>query len=327
MLNEGQLLWTPREEFAASSNIARYQRWLQESGRCDVKDYDGLWRWSVGEPEAFWNSIWDFFDVQYEGSRGPAMTPQTHERGAMLGVKWFVGARLNYAEHMLRHEARATPEEIAFHHLTEARPLATLTWRELGRQVRILATRLRAMGVTPGDRVVSYMPNVPEAAIAMMASVAIGAIWSSAAIEFGVRTVVERFSQITPKVLFAADGYRFGGKDFSRAAQVQRLAAELPSLDVVVWLPHLNSRMTSCDMPRALSWSQMMDHEDVPAAEFRYTRVPHYHPIWILFSSGTTGPPKAIVHSHVGVLLEHLKLAHLHLNLHPGSVMSFYSTT
>ena len=207
------------------------------------------------------------------------------------------------------------------------RPLAAVSWRELGRQVRILATQLRALGVGPGDRVVAYMPNVPETAVAMMATLAIGAVWSSAAPEFGVKTVVERFGQIEPKVLFAVDGYRFGGKDFRREAEVRHIVGQLPSLRHVVWLPYLDPQGKLPDFQGAVLWAELLDRPDVPPDRFQYERVAFDHPLWVMFSSGTTGLPKAIVHSHVGILVEHLKLMHFHIDLKPGSVMFFYSTT
>ena len=223
MVNEGDLLWTPRPQAVERSNLARYMRWLREERGLAFDDYDALWRWSVDDIEAFWGTIWDYFEVR---SDTPYLT--VLDQRVMPGARWFEGSRVNYAEHLLRHEARAGADEVAFHHLSETRPLATMTWHELGRQVRILATQLRAMGLRPGDRVVSYMPNTPETSIAMMAATAIGAVWSSAGgPEFGVRTVIERFSQIAPKLLFAADGYRFGGRDFRREAEVRRMVAEL----------------------------------------------------------------------------------------------------
>jgi acetoacetyl-CoA synthetase len=322
MVKEGELLWTPLPEFAAGSNLARYQRWLRDTRSTDLPEYPALWQWSVNCPEEFWQSIWDYFEVEHDGAYTRAM-----DRQGMLGVRWFEGARVNYAEHLLRNELRVGADATVFHHLTESRPLATMSWGELSRQVRILATQLRAMGVRPGDRVVSYMPNVPETAVAMMATVAVGAIWACAAIEFGVRTVVERFAQIGPKVIFAADGYRFGGKDFFRDQEVRRICAELPTLEHVVWLPLMRATAPLPAFDSVRSWSQILDHPDVPAAGFQFERVPHDHPVWVVFSSGTTGLPKPIVHSHVGVLLEHLKLMHFHINLRPGSVMFFYSTT
>ncbi|HEY0940028.1 MAG TPA: acetoacetate--CoA ligase [Steroidobacter sp.] len=322
MIEEGTLLWRPRKNFAESSALSLYMRWLRTVRGVNVEDYDALWRWSVTDLEGFWGSIWDYFQVVSD-----ARHERVLDRRVMPGARWFDGSRVNYAEHLLRHESKARPDEVVFHHQSETRPLARMTWAELGRQVRIVATWLREHGVQPGDRVVSYMPNVPETAVAMLASVAIGAVWSSAAPEFGVKTVVDRFAQIEPKVLFAADGYRFAGKDFSRAAEVRSIAGQLPSLQTIVWLDYLHPGRTPPDSLRAVRWGDLLEHPDVPAAEFTYARVDHDHPLWVVFSSGTTGLPKAIVHNHVGILVEHLKLMHLHLNLRPGSTMFFYSTT
>ncbi|MEC9364343.1 MAG: acetoacetate--CoA ligase [Pseudomonadota bacterium] len=320
MTVEGELLWTPRPEFAEASNIARFQRWLRRERGLDLPDYDALWRWSVNEIEAFWGAVWDYFDVQ---SSTPYQAVLSERR--MRGAKWFEGSQLNYAEHLLRHEAEA-PERIALHHLSELRPLARMSVAELGGQVRRLATALRELGIGPGDRVVSYLPNIAETAVAMMATMAVGAVWSSAAPEFGVQTVVDRFAQIKPKLLFAADGYRFGGKDFSRTAEVRRIAEALPTLQTVVWLPYLDAGAVA-PVPQARSWASLLDRPAVAREAFRYEHVPYDHPLWVLFSSGTTGLPKAIVHSHVGALLEHLKLTHFHFGLGPDSAMFFYSTT
>ncbi|MBL6749863.1 MAG: acetoacetate--CoA ligase [Nevskia sp.] len=321
MVAEGELLWTPSAEFVQRSNLVRYMGWLRRERGLEFADYHALWQWSVHDTEGFWRSIWEFFDVQSD-------TPlqRVLDSKAMPGTRWFEGTRVNYAEHLLRHQSQS-PDQVVFHHISETRPLAGMTWRELGRQVRIVATQLRAMGVAPGDRVVSYMPNVPETAVAMMATTAIGAVWSSAAPEFGVKTVTERFSQIAPKLLFAADGYRFGGRDFRREAEVRKIVGELPSLERVVWLPYLDPEGQPPELPGVLSWGRLLEHPDVPAGDFRYARVEYDHPLWVVFSSGTTGLPKAIVHSHVGVLLEHLKVMHFHLDLKPGSAMFFYSTT
>jgi acetoacetyl-CoA synthetase len=323
MTVEGQLQWTPRPEYAQESNIAGYLRWLNASGRATARDYDELWRWSVENISDFWASIWDYFAVE-------SATPYESvlDRQTMPGAAWFTGTRLNYAEHLLRHTRRATAHETVFHHLSETRPLARMSWSELASQVRRVATTLRELGVQPGDRVVSYLPNVPETAVAMMATVAIGAIWSSAAPEFGVTTVTERFSQIEPKILFTADGYRFGGKDFPRNSQASQIAAALPSLEHVVWLPYLDQGSTPPpDLPGPLRWDDLFAGPDIAEEAFAFERVEHDHPIWVVFSSGTTGLPKAIVHSHVGVLMEHLKVMHFHLDLRPGSTMFFYTTT
>ena len=318
MVHEGELLWTPRTEYAAASNVAQYMDWLRRERGLRFADYHDLQRWSVSDIEGFWSSIWSYFDVQSD-------TPYTSviDRRIMPGARWFDGSRVNYAEHLLRHEGDG--KRTVFHHLSETRELAQMSWGELGDKVRVLATQLRAMGIQPGDRVVSYMPNIPETAIAMMATIAIGAVWSSAAPEFGVKTVIERFSQIEPKLLFVADGYRFGGRDFPREQEAQEIIARLPTLKQVVWLPYLHADAKA--PAKAKLWSELLDHPSVPRESFQYERVPCDHPIWVVFSSGTTGLPKAIVHSHVGVLVEHLKLMHFHINLKPESVMFFYTTT
>nr|WP_194241197.1 acetoacetate--CoA ligase [Solimonas terrae] len=317
---EGELLWTPSPSYVAASNVNAHLEWLRKNRGKNFTDYHELWRWSVESPDEFWAALWDYFavfsDAPYE---------RVVDRARMPGAKWFEGSRVNYAEHLLRHEVGARDRTV-FYHATETRALERISWRELGRQVRIVATQLRSLGVLPGDRVVSYMPNVPETAIAMMAATAIGAIWSSAAPEFGVKTVVERFSQIEPKVLFAADGYRFGGKEFDRRAHVGEIVESLPTLAKVVWLPYINPKEGPA-VEGATSWAELLSHPDISRDEFRFERVAFDHPLWVLFSSGTTGLPKAIVHSHVGVLMEHLKLVHFHANLKSHSVMFFYSTT
>ena len=321
-VKEGDLLWTPREDFVRNSNEVRFMEWLRHGGGPGLSDYHSLCAWSVREPEAFWASLWKYFDLMSD-----APYTQVLDRRAMPGAKWFEGSRVNYAEHLLRHEKIAKDSDVVIQHLTESRPLAQMTWRELARQVRIVATQLRSMGVVPGDTVVSYMPNTPETAVAMMATVAIGAVWSSAAPEFGSKTVSERFSQIAPKVLFAADGYRFAGKDFPREQEVLQICAALPTLEYIVWLPFLASAGAIPELPGLRTWESLLDHADVPAEQFSYERMAYDHPLWVVFSSGTTGLPKAIVHSHVGALIEQFKLMHFHLNLKPGSVMFFYSTT
>ncbi len=318
---EGELLWTPSEEFVRSTHLYRYMRWLEAERGLAFADYGSLWRWSVGEPEAFWGSLWDFFGVH-------SVTPYRRVLSgrSMPGARWFEGSRINYAEHLLRREAE-TPDAVAVHHVSEIRPLARMSWRDLGRQARILATRLRAQGVGPGDRVAAFLPNIPETLVAMLACTAIGAVWSSAAPEFGLRTVLERFSQIRPKVLFAVDGYRYAGKEFDRAQEVAEIVAALPSIEQVVWLPYLRPEAPPPSLAGLTPWSAMLAGPEVAREDFRYEYVDSAHPLWILFSSGTTGLPKPIVHGHTGMLLELLKNTAFHLDLHPESCMFFYSTT
>jgi acetoacetyl-CoA synthetase len=322
MVNEGQLLWTPRPEFAASSNVAKFQRWLRDHRGVATDDYGSLWQWSVDNVDEFWRAVWDYFEVRHDGT-----FDSVRDRAEMLGVRWFDGARVNYVEHLLRHAAKAAPGETALHHVSECRPLARMDWHELHRLVRAVARNLRERGVRPGDRVVSYMPNVPETAIAMMATCAIGAVWSSAAIEFGPRTVVDRFQQVAPKVLFAANGYRFAGRDIVRHDEVAQILKELSTVEHVVWLSYLDRASVPARPATSIPWEEISAERDGGADGIAFERVPCDHPLWIVFSSGTTGLPKPIVHSHVGILVEHLKVMHFHLNLRPGATMFFYSTT
>ncbi len=318
-VTEGQLLWSPRPAFAAGSNLARYMAWLAERGE-RYDDYDALRRWSVAEPDAFWASIWDYFAIV-------STQPYTRVRSAepMPGTRWFPGARVNYAEHVLR-DAAARPNDVAVEHRSEARPAGTVTWGELDAAVRSVATALRANGIGPGDRVVAYLPNIVETLVAMLATTAIGATWASAAPEFGPRFVVERFAQIEPAAIFVADGYRFGGKPFDRRDDVAAIVAGLPTLRLVVTLPYLDSAATfpAFAVPQ-VSWSSLV--ATPPPAAFAYERVGEEHALWVLFSSGTTGLPKAIAHTHAGILVECYKNLGFHANLGPSSTMFFYTTT
>jgi acetoacetyl-CoA synthetase len=320
-MTEGELLWTPDPANAEASTVARFMRWLAAERGRSFATYEELRRWSVTDLDGFWAAVWDFFEVQ--SSRPYERVVSSRE---MPGAVWFAGSRVNYAEHLLRHELVAAAGEPALVHSSELRPLSYVSWSELGASVRVVATRLRELGVRPGDRVAAYMPNIPETVIAMLAVTAIGAVWSSAAPEFGVRTVIDRFAQIEPSVLFVADGYRFGGKDYDRAAEIRAILAELPSVRRVVWLPYLNPG-SSPAIPDAITWAELLDHPPIDAASFAYERVAEDHPLWVLFSSGTTGLPKPIVHGHVGTLVEHLKSTGLGQNLSPSSRMFFYTTT
>ena len=321
-MREGELLWTPPPERFADSHLARFTRWVERERGLTFEDYEALWRWSVSDLQAFWGYIWDYFEVVASVPYARALTGDE-----MLGASWFEGAQVNFAEHALRHEASATAGEVVFHHSSETREVATMTWSELGSAVRRLAERLRDLGIRPGDRIVSYMPNIPETAIAMLATVAVGAIWSAAAPEFGAAMVTERFGQIGPKLAFVADGYTFGGKLFDRRADVATITGALPTLETLVWLDYSGLEPTPPTGVATHTFADLLAGAEVPRELFRYERVTHLHPLWILFSSGTTGPPKAIAHSHVGIVVEQLKVLGLHTDLGPGKRMFFYTTT
>jgi acetoacetyl-CoA synthetase len=320
-MTEGQLLWTPSADTVEKSHVMRFIAWLERERGLTFADYEALRAWSVSDLEGFWSAIWAFYDVHAERPYDRII-----EGREMPGARWFVGSRVNFAEHMLRHERVAAPDEAVFLHSSETRALARMTWHELGDAVRTFATSLRELGIVPGDRVVAYMPNIPETAIAMLAVQAIGAIWSAAAPEFGARTVIDRFAQIEPTLVIVGDGYRFAGKDYDRTPVIQEILAALPTAKHVVWFPYLFADRPS-PLPGSIPWTQLSDGPRVSADEFRYEYVAEDHPLWILFSSGTTGLPKAIVHGHVGILVELLKSTGLGQDLDPSKRMFFYSTT
>jgi acetoacetyl-CoA synthetase len=318
-VGEGDLLWTPGPERAEGSNLAAFQRWLAAERGLRFAGYHELWRWSVTDLEAFWQAIWDWFEVS-------ASAPPTRVLGrrAMPGAQWFPGARLNYAEHVLR---RARPGTDALLHRGETTELAGMPWEELADQVRTLATWLRGAGVRPGDRVVAYLPNVPQAVVAMLAATAVGAVWASCPPDFGWQGVLDRFRQLEPKVLFAVDGYRFGGRDFDRREELRGVLAGLPTVERVVQLRLLHPSEPATAGRGALPWQAALAGPPVPAEGFRFEQVAFDHPLWVLFSSGTTGLPKALVHGHGGILLEQLKLQAFHLDLRAGDRLFFYTTT
>jgi acetoacetyl-CoA synthetase len=307
-----------------TTDMARFMRWAGERRGSPFGSYEELWRWSVDELEDFWAAIWEFFEVQ-------ASSPyeQVLAERRMPGARWFTASELNYAENLMRPGGR-DPQAPAVVHASECRELAEISWGELSAQVAATAAGLRALGVGRGDRVVAYMPNIPETLIALLASASIGAIWSSAAPEFGARSVIDRFAQIEPKVLFAVDGYRHGGKDFERTDNVTRILAELPTVEHVVALPYLapgeldKDAFAAAGGASVISWDELLAID--PAAELHFEPVPFDHPLWVLYSSGTTGLPKAIVQGHGGILLEQLKKS-LHLDLRDGDRMFWFTTT
>jgi acetoacetyl-CoA synthetase len=316
-VREGSLLWTPTPTQVADTNLTAFRAWLAARGR-SFDSYQALWRWSVNDLEGFWQAIWDYCGIECS-----APPQRVLGRREMPGAEWFPGARLNYAQHVLRRER---PGETALLSASEFTPLMSMSWTELAGQVRILATRMRDMGVHRGDRVASYLPNIPQAVIAMLATTSIGAVWASCSPDFGWRGALDRFRQLRPKLLLCADGYQYGGRRFDRAHELRQVIASLDSLDQVIWLPYLNPGAAQ-PAAGALSWDEVLAHPPVPASAFEFEQVPFDHPLWILFSSGTTGLPKAIVHGHGGVLIEQLKLQILHMDLRAGDRMLFFTTT
>jgi acetoacetyl-CoA synthetase len=310
-------LWEPSAELVERSRLREFMRWLQAERGLSFATYDELWQWSVDDLEAFWSAIWDFFGVQADGEFEQALGSRE-----MPGAEWFAGTSLNYTEHVFAGKDDA---EIAILHASELRDLGELSWGDLRTQVAATATGLRALGVERGDRVAAYMPNIPEAIVAFLATASIGAVWSSCSPDFGPASVIDRFAQIEPKVLFAVDGYRYGGKDFDRRETLVRLQAEMPSLVRTVVLPYLDPAPDLTPLRDAIRWDELLAVGE--GAELSFERVPFDHPLWVLYSSGTTGLPKAIVQSQGGILLEHLKKLHLHVDAHPGDRLFWFTTT
>ena len=319
MIREGDLLWTPSAERIERSRMTAFMRWLAAERGRRFDDYAALWRWSVTDLEGFWSALWDHYDI-----RASVRPERALGRRQMPGAQWFPGARLNYAENVL---ARAQPGAEALVYLSERSPAASLSWDELGSRVRRLATALRELGVVNGDRVVGCLPNTPDAVVAMLATTSIGAIWSGCGPDFGTRGVLDRFSQLAPKVLICVDGYQYGGKAYSRRAEMTQIAASLPTLEHVVLVPYLEPGDRRPLGPGGLLWDELLSGPEIPAAGFVFEQVPADHPLWILFSSGTTGLPKPIVQGHAGITIEQMKNLQLHMDVLPGQRMFFFTTT
>ncbi|WP_018548921.1 acetoacetate--CoA ligase [Streptomyces sp. LaPpAH-108] len=309
-----QPLWQPDPERIDRARITRFQAWAADHhGAPADGGYFALHQWSVAEPEAFWRAVTEWFDVRFD-------TPYARVLGdrSMPGAQWFPGATLNYAEHALR-AAADRPDDAALLCVDETQEPRPVTWSALRRQVGSLAARLRDLGVRPGDRVSGYLPNIPEAVVALLATAAVGAVWTSCAPDFGARSVLDRFQQVEPVVLFTVDGYRYGGKEHDRRDTVAELRRELPTLRAVVHIPLLGTEAPE----GALDWSALTSDDTEPVFE----QVPFDHPLWVLYSSGTTGLPKAIVQSQGGILVEHLKQLGLHCDLGPEDRFFWYTST
>ena len=309
---EGDLLWTPSPERAAGSALARF---LIANGQ-DPADPQAAWRWSVDHSGDFWDALWEFCGVIGERGSGPALAGDE-----MPGARWYPAARLNYAENALGREwAQQAPALIS---VREDGRLVGLTMPELREAVARAAAGLRRLGVARGDRVAAVLPNAEHATIAFLAAASIGAIWSSCSPDFGPTGILDRFQQIEPKVLLGVDGYRYNGRAHASFPTLAALREGLPSLLATVVVPYLEQDTLTQGLPGALTWDELL----AEPAELEFEPLPFDAPLWIVYSSGTTGRPKPIVHGHGGIVLEHLKQLVLHTDLGPGDVFFWFSTT
>ncbi|MFO1322082.1 MAG: acetoacetate--CoA ligase [Burkholderiales bacterium] len=319
-------LWTPSPERIARSRFTRYRAWLAEHRGLTFPDYESFWQWSVDHLEDFWDTIREHFAVRFHSPYR-----QVLDRRVMPGAKWFEGATLNYAEHLLSMSQRADAESrpaIVF--VSETQPRREIPWAGLARSVGAITQALSDLGIRPGDRVVSYMPNIPESVMAVLATASLGAVWSSCSPDMGPVSVLDRFRQIGPRALFAVDGYRYNGKAIDRRDVVRELVAQLPTLEAVIFVPYLDAE-ADFDLPalpadRSVTVVRIGDVLARPATP-RFVPVAFDHPLWIVYSSGTTGMPKPIVHGHGGTVMENFKGIGLHLDVDERDRFFWFSST
>ena len=301
--------------------IRLYQNWLRDRHGLVFDNYDALWRWSTTDLDAFWQSIWDYFDLQSPTPHTTALAKNT-----MPGAQWFPGAQVNYARQVLRHadaaHAAGLPAVVSSN---EKRQQRELSWPELRRQVASLALHLKAQGVRPGDRVAAYLPNIPEAMVAFLATVSIGGVWSVCAPDMGTPAVLDRFRQIEPRVLIACDGVTYGGHEHERLGVLAELRAGLTSVQHTLLLGNLDATVL---IAGCANWASAIAKNDAEVASFEPLWLPFDHPLWIVYSSGTTGLPKPIVHGHGGMMLVQMQLGTLHSDVgcsyHPNSLGERY---
>ena len=309
------LLWQPSATAIDNSNLNRFRDLINQRHQATLPDYAALYDWSVAHSEQFWSALWDFAEVRAQRRWDQVLL----DGEKMPGARWFVGSRLNFAENLLRR--RDESDALVFRNETGIS--RRLSFAQLYQQVAQLAATLRQLGVVAGDRVAGFMPNLPETVVAMLACASIGAVWSSCSPDFGIQGVLDRFGQIKPKVLFCADGYLYAGKHIDSLSRVANIAAQLPSLQQIIVVPYLASAPALQLLPKAISWEQALGNN---ASTIDFAALPFDHPLYIMYSSGTTGVPKCIVHSAGGTLLQHLKEHLLHGDLRAGDRIFYFTT-
>jgi len=309
-------LWVPSQERIEQANITRFIRLVNEKHGLDIHSYDELWKWSIENIPDFWAAMWEFGEIK--ASHGYDVV--VDDLGKFPGTKWFMGARLNFAENLLRH----SDDYLAFIFNAETNKSARVSYEELQNHVARLAKPLRDAGVVPGDRVAAYMPNLTETAIAMLAATSIGAIWSSCGVELGPMAVLDRFGQIEPKVLFTVARYPYKGKAYDVLPSVEKIAKGIPSLEKIIVAPYVEGETSISRIPSAVLYNDFISQEG--RSQIRFEQLPFDHPVYIMFSSGTTGKPKCMVQGAGGVLINHLKELILHTDLRREDRI-FYITT
>jgi acetoacetyl-CoA synthetase len=310
-------LWTPSEERIQDANLTRYRAWLSRTRGLDFEGYADLWEWSVSERADFWQSLWDFFEVRASRPADKVIENPTD----MLASKWFPGARLNFAQNLL---ARGAPDREALVFTAENGRKVRMTYRELREAVARMAKALADLGVVEGDRVAGFLPNLPQAVVAMLGATSLGAVWSSCSPDFGIQGVFDRFGQIEPRVLFTADGYFYNGKTFDSLSRVKEVAAKIPSIEKIVVIPFVSESPDISGLRDAAFYDDFLGQGPVP--ELTFAQLPFDHPVYILYSSGTTGVPKCIVHGAGGTLMQHLKELALHTDIKEDDRVFYFTT-
>ena len=310
------ILWQPSDDFKSNSGLSHYINWLAKEKKLVFRDYDELWNWSTIKYQDFWLTILEYFNVNYEGTFDSVITGSF-----MWEMKWFEGIRLSYARQIFR---MATTDHPAMIFANEQGNYTEISWKELKSKVASFAFHLRSVGVKPGDTVVAFMPNIPEASIAFLAVNSVGAVWSSASPDFGVDSIVSRFAQINPKVFIAVDGYHYNGKAFDKTETIAAILENLPEVEELIIFKYLDKNGNIDNIGNYTDFEDCISNKD---ADLEFEMVPFNHPIWVLYSSGTTGLPKAITHSVGGCLIEHLKYLTFHNDVKPGERFFWFSTT